>query len=70
MAKAFIGDTPEEINRYRTGLVEILKAQGESLDFARTAALSMEYRRSKAPDRILDWHKFKSVKAKQEKTLD
>lgn len=67
MTKAFIGDTPEEIHNYRDGLFKMLTMQGESSSFDNTADLSINYRRSKAPDRFLDWQKFKIIKAKQEK---
>lgn len=69
IGRAFIGDTPEEINQYKDGLFRHIVSNGESLNFEDTVEESIKYRRSKAPDKILDWHKINAIKSKQESKI-
>lgn len=83
LGNAVLGDTPEDIEQYRTDTIKLIAVRESggdgsstansdtssttSTDFEKTADAFVKYRQEKAPDRILDWHKFDLIKSKKEK---
>lgn len=67
MNRAFIGETPEEIEIYKKKLHDRILELGHSSDFSTVADAAIDFRRKYSPnqkDRILDWNKFESIKEK------
>lgn len=70
MSRAFIGDTPDDIESYKESLFKTITAKGESAGFGVIADVTTDFRRSSkgGSDRILDWYKFNTIRKKlQEK---
>lgn len=66
MSRAFLGDTPEDIEAYKEGLFKSITAKGESAGFGVIADVTTDFRRGSkgGSDRILDWYKFNAIRKK------
>lgn len=66
MSRAFIGDTPEDIEAYKESLFKTITDKGESAGFGVIADATVDFRRESkgGSDRILDWYKFHTIKKK------
>jgi hypothetical protein len=59
MSRAFVGESSEDVNKYKEELSKIIMSS-KHVYFDDIAKALVEFRRSKSSDRILDWYKFRN----------
>lgn len=68
LSRAFIGDSPEAIAEYKTGISNAIMALGEQSGFGSCADASLKFRKEHGgKDVILDWYKFAALKERIKK---